>query len=68
MTTEKTEGQMKAYLDYQGVPYARPIYGGVARLRVMDLSQIPEFMRSQFDERGFFQAPKDESSSKGKKK
>jgi hypothetical protein len=63
----KTEAEMQAYLEYQGVPFVRPIYGGVSVLRVMDVTQIPQSMREQFDERGFFIAPKEESKPKGDK-
>lgn len=62
------EAKVREYLDSNGVPYILPIYGGKPVLRVMDLTQLPERLRKQFDERGFFLASKDDDASKGKKK
>lgn len=65
----KTEAEIRKYLDHQGVPYVEPIYAGVPKLRVMDLSQVPNSMREQFDDRGFFLAPDAEKpDSTGSKK
>jgi hypothetical protein len=62
------EVKMREKLDYSGVPYIMPIYDGVAKLRVMDLTQVSDGLRVHFDERGFFVEPKDKEASKGKKK
>lgn len=64
----KSEQEVQSFLDQQGVPYIRPIYDGKEILRVMDLTQVPGSMREQFDERGFFVAPKEENKAKGEKK
>jgi hypothetical protein len=64
----KSESELRAYMDRQGVSYSMPIYTGVAKMRVMDLTQLPQTMRGQFDDRGFFIAPEDKPSTKGSKK
>lgn len=64
----KNEVEMRKYLEYQGVTFIEPIYDGVAKLRVMDLTQVPSSMREQFDERGFFMTPEMEAKPKGGKK
>ncbi len=65
----KSEREIRKYLDAQGIAFTEPIYDGEAKLRLLDVTRVPQLMRGQFDERGFFIAPKDEpSEEKGKKK
>ena len=65
----KTEDEMKAYLEYQGVSFTTPVRKGAPVLRLRDATQVPEFMREQFDETGYFIAPKVKAEAKkeGKK-
>lgn len=61
------EVKIRKYLTGNGVPYTEPIYDGKPKLRIMDLTSLPQVMRDHFDERGFYRLPTKKSKQGGKK-
>lgn len=64
---------IEEYIMANGVPVTRPIYADGQKLRVMDLTSLPDAMRDHFDERGFYkgateEASQEQSKTKGGKK
>jgi len=61
------EVKIRKYLGDNGVPFIEPIYDGKPKLRILDLTSLPQVMREQFDDRGFYKPLAEESKPGGKK-
>lgn len=62
------EVKIREYLNGNGVPYTEPIYDGKPKLRIMDLTSLPQVMRDYFDERGFYKPAEKETKPREVKK